>query len=195
MRLSKRQEDVLIGTLLGDGCLELNGSKIRLRIDHSEKQKDYVEWKYGVFANIAANKPRLVKVLDKRTQKIYQHRRFDTLSKDLFGEYIQLFYKNGKKNIPRRIGKFLTSRLSLAVWFMDDGYKRNDCRGLHLNTQAYHLEEQKILQGCLKEIYNLKVNIHRQSGKYKLYIPSKESEKFCNIIDQYVIPGMKYKLL
>ena len=80
MHLTKQQKAVFIGTLLGDGCLELNGSKVRLRIDHSGKQKGYVEWKYKVFANIAANKPRLVKVLDKRTKRIYQHWRFDTLS-------------------------------------------------------------------------------------------------------------------
>ena len=175
--------------------MELNGSKVRLRIDHSKLQKAYVEWKYKVFANFAANKPRLVKVLDKRTEKIYQHWRFDTLSTHLFAEYYTIFYTNSRRIIPHNIRYLLISNLSLAVWFMDDGYKRNDCRGLHINTQAYCLEEQMVLQNCLKERFNLRSTIHRQSGKYKLYIPSRESKKFCNLIDQFVIPSMKYKLL
>lgn len=195
MYLTKQQKDVLIGTLLGDGCLELNGTKVRLRIDHSDKQREYVEWKHKIFANIAANKPRAVNVLDRRTKKIYNHCCFDTLSKTLFAEYRQLFYKSGDKIVPPNIEKFLKNRLSLAVWFMDDGYKRRDCRGLHVNTQSYCLEEQRILQNCLKKNFKIDTSIHRQSGKYKLYVPAKGSKRFCNLIAQHIVPSMRYKLL
>ncbi len=109
--------------------------------------------------------------------------------------YKKLFYKNGKKIIPSNINQLLDDELILAVWFMDDGYNRKDCRGLHLNTQSYSIGEQEILQECLRENFNLQVNIHKQSGKYKLYIPSRESKKFCNLIAQYVISSMRYKLL
>lgn len=195
MRLVKQQKAVLVGTLLGDGHLELNGSKVRLRIDHSEKQREYVEWKYEVFRNIAANKPRSGSVLDKRTKKVYQHVRFDTLSRDIFAEYRQIFYSNHQKMIPLNIKQLLKSSLTLAVWFMDDGHKRNDCRGLHINTQTYGLDEQNILRDCLKENFNVTANVHKQSGKYKLYIPSEESKKFCDLIDKHIIPSMHYKLL
>lgn len=195
MRLTKRQKDVLIGTLLGDGCLELNGSKVRLRTDHSVNQTKYAEWKYKIFSNIAAGKPRLVKVFDRRTKKIYQHCRFDTLSNDLFADYMHIFYRNGRKAIPHDMDKLLKSPLSLSVWYMDDGYKRSDCRGLHINTQAHCLEEQKLLQKCMKQNFGLGTNIHKQSGKYKLYIPSGQSQKFCKMIARHVIPSMNYKLL
>jgi len=195
LRLTRQQNDVLIGTLLGDGCLELNGSKVRLRIDHSEKQKEYVEWKHHVLANFAAGKPRSIKVLDKRTKRIYQHSRFDTLSKGLFVNYMRIFYKNGKKIVPQNVNRLLKNRLALAVWFMDDGYNRNDCKGMRINTQSYSLAEQKRLQDCMRKNFNLRVNIHRQSGKFNLYVPSADSKKFCDLIADFVLPSMKYKLL
>ena len=45
--LNSQQKDVLIGTLLGDGTIELNGRYPRLKIDHSIKQKQYVDMDDG----------------------------------------------------------------------------------------------------------------------------------------------------
>jgi len=41
--LISNQKEVLLGTLLGDGTLELNGECVRLRVDHSIKQRAYVK--------------------------------------------------------------------------------------------------------------------------------------------------------
>ena len=50
-KLTKRQKDILIGMLLGDGCLEKNGRNVRLRIEHGLSQKDYLDWKYEMRKN------------------------------------------------------------------------------------------------------------------------------------------------
>src|SRR5271157_5539162 len=43
-KLNKRQKEVLIGHLLGDGYLELNGANARIVIRRSKKDKKYLVW-------------------------------------------------------------------------------------------------------------------------------------------------------
>ena len=193
--LTSRQKAILIGMLLGDGCLETNGTKVRLRIDHSGSQKDYVLWKFKELEGFTASKPRFSEVYDKRTKRLYQHWRFDTLSLRSLKVYQNLFYSHKRKIVPKQITKLLKSPLTLAVWFMDDGYNRNDCRGMYFNTQAYTLEEQGLLQSCLKNKFNINSKVHWARGKPKIYIPSKEGNKLCKLINPYVIPNMRHKLL
>jgi len=44
--LTKSQNDILIGKILGDGCLERNGINVRLKIEQGDKQREYVNWLY-----------------------------------------------------------------------------------------------------------------------------------------------------
>lgn len=177
MELSNRQKDILLGTLLGDGCLEKNGRYVRLRIDHSGKQGEYVKWKYLAFRNIAANKPRLSEIYDRRTSKIYKHWRFDTQSLPCLEKHKSLFYRKGQKIVPMNISYLLKSRLTLAVWFMDDGYNRNDCSAMYFNTQAYSLNEQMLLQKCLKFNFGLMTKIHwaEQDDQRFIYLQKRAS--------------------
>lgn len=69
-KLTSKQKEILLGTLLGDGVLELNGRYPRLRIDHSEKQKAYVEWKYKMFYGLTTDGIKhSPSKLDQRTKK------------------------------------------------------------------------------------------------------------------------------
>jgi hypothetical protein len=194
-KLTKRQEEVLIGTILGDGVLELNGRYPRLRIDHSAKQKEYVRWKYKIFSNFISGKIRyFMGKRNKKTGKKYTHCKFDTISSPVFERFYKAFYQNGKKKIPKNIKELLKSPLSLAVWFMDDGYKRNDCNALRINTDRFALGEQKLLMEALKENFGIRAKLHRKGKCWNIYIPSSESKKFSRLIGKYVIKAMRYKL-
>jgi hypothetical protein len=196
MSLSKLQHQVLIGTLLGDGHLEKNGHHVRLKIDHSLKQKMYVQWKYQVFKNLVIKSPHTIEVLDSRTNKVYKHSRFATKSLEVFDKYHQLFYAQGKKSLPKAIDKLLIDPLSLAVWYMDDGARRTDCRALRIHTNSFSLSEQKMLQSILLARFNFRTTIHRASSKsYTLYVPAQEAQNFCNLIEPHILPLFKGKLL
>ena len=195
-KISQRQRKVLIGTLLGDGTLELNGKYPRLRVDHSNKQKEYVGWKYNVLRNLAANRIRLFcQKKDIRTNKRYSHYKFDTISSYLFYGLYKKFYTNHKKIVPNNIIEMLNNPLSLAVWYMNDGYKRNDCNALRISTDSYSLKEQKLLLECLKKNFGINARIHKKGKYWNIYIPAIETIKFCNIIRKYTIPEMRYKIL
>ena len=53
--LTSRQQDILIGSLLGDGNLQrLSSGRARLQWDHSVNQAEYSWWKYDEFANFSS---------------------------------------------------------------------------------------------------------------------------------------------
>lgn len=194
--LSLKQKEVLIGTLLGDATLELNGRYPRLRIDHSLKQKSYVEWKYKIFQSLTTRKMKYLSRLDSIRMKRYHHCKFDTISTPLLSEYYTKFYPNKQKQIPKNIVRILRSPLSLAVWYMDDGYKRNDCNALRINTDSFSFKEQELLVRCLKQNFMIDSKLHRKGKFWNIYIPSSnsEAEKFCRIVKPYIIPEMEYKI-
>jgi hypothetical protein len=61
------QLDVIVGSLLGDARLECRSQgkrypvSARLRIHQSEKQKEYVFWKYEQLKNLVLKGPRRIK--------------------------------------------------------------------------------------------------------------------------------------
>jgi hypothetical protein len=105
-----------------------------------------------------------------------------------------VFYHNGRKVVPSEIGRLLNHPLALAVWFMDDGYRRNDCRGLHLNTQAFREDEQHQLQRTLEKTFGLRTTIHWANGRPKLYFPVSQAEKLRRLLRGFNIPGLQEKL-
>lgn len=189
-----REEKIIIGTVLGDGHLAKLKTGVRLEISHSEAQKEYIFWKYEELKRFAGAPPYRVESFDFRYSKRSVGWRFHTRIHKIFERYYQVFYRDKKKVIPQRIEKILVSPLSLAVWFMDDGGKRKDCRGMFLNTLSFTKEENERLQKCLKKNFNIVTRIHWVKDGYRLYIPSSQSSIFCKIIFPYVLPSMRYKL-
>lgn len=190
-KFSRFQLSILIGMLLGDGCLEKNGINVRLRVEHGSKQKDYLWWKYKQFINLATDKPRLISVT--RFGKIHRSWRFSTFSLPELNKFRDDFYYDRKKRIPKKISELLRSPLALAVWYMDDGYKRNDCNAFRLNTDNFNLKEQMVLRRILKLNFGVEGKVHKKGKFYNIYIPKSQSVKFYKIVKPYIVPSLKYK--
>ena len=97
--------------------------------------------------------------------------------------------------IPEAILNLLNSPLSLAVWYMDDGGRRSDCRSGYLNTNAYEVGDVEILKQCLKVNFDIESTTHFAAGQPRIYIPSSQFVSFCDVIGPFVIGEMQYKLL
>ena len=144
---------------------------------------------------------RIVKycVVDKRTNKTYYKVRFKTLTSEIFNPYHKLFYVKKTKIVPTTIKDYLKTELALAVWYLDDGALRTDCKGLRLHTNSFSYDEVILLRNLLLENFKIDSKPHKQGKGYNLYIGTshKQSEKFCDIIRPFVaskIPTMLYKL-
>lgn len=191
--LSNQQEEILVGKILGDGCLEKNGRHVRLKIEQTDRQKEYVFWLYQQLVPFVGRSPRAVfhAGLDNKQTKRW---RFATLSLSLFDNYKTLFYKEGRKIVPKELVSFLKTPLSLAVWYMDDGYMRTDRSGAYICTSSFTLTQHRQLQIVLRRNFQIDTNIHF-AGKYaRLHIPARNLKYFVNLIKPYVVDCMKYKL-
>jgi hypothetical protein len=194
--LSPRCEEIVVGTILGDGCLERNGHNVRFRIDHSVSQKAFVDWKFHELQELNPSQPRLVERVDSRTRKLHVNYRFATGTMSILNKYFTMFYGNeGCKGIPQSVGTVLTTALSLAVWYMDDGGRRSDCKSGYLNTNAYSVRDVESLKECLLERFGIATATHFAAGKPRIYIPKSQFTRFCDLIRPYVIGEMRYKLL
>jgi hypothetical protein len=193
--LSPRCGDVLVGTILGDGCLERNGVNVRLRIDHSLTQQALVDWKRRELEELGPSIPHVVRRVDGRTGTEHANYRFSTRSLPLLNRYFDLFHSGGRKGIPASITTLLTTSLSLAVWYMDDGSRRLDCRSGYLNTNAFSLMDVGRLQDCLRETFGISTAVHFAAGKPRIYIPKLQFSRFCDLVRPHVISEMSYKLL
>jgi len=145
-RLSIEEKDILIGTILGDAHVRKLKQESRVEITHSTQQKAYLFWKYEKLKRWCGAKPHLVRIHDARYQKEYLQWRFNTVSRTVFDDLRKIFYRGRIKIIPQNISEIITSPLSLAVWFMDDGGRRNDSYGLFLNTLSFTKPEHELLR-------------------------------------------------
>ena len=191
-RMTKRQRAIVVGKILGDGTLEKNGNYSRLRVCQCDKQKDYVYWLYEELKPFVTSKIRLVK--PKSYRNAMDQFRFDTYSLPIFEEYRNTFYESKKKIIPSSIDELISDPITLAVWYMDDGYKRTDNSGLYLCTSSFTNDENSILKNCLYKNFEIDSNIHFAGGYARLHIPSRSVLQFCNLISQYLVKSMFYKI-
>ena len=190
--VGSRQGEIIIGTLLGDGFLERNGKYVRLIIDHSAKQRSYVEWMYQELKNFGGQVV-YKKQFDSRTNQFYHHSVFRSQTSPALEEYYSLFYKEKRKNIPLTLPKIITP-LILAIWFMDDGYRRNDCNAARLNTQSYSAQEHEIIQQALLAL-GIQSTIHKQSKHLVTYIPSHSMNRLRQLLKGIILPEMEYKIV
>ena len=194
------QTSVLLGTLIGDGHIQKvqsSSGKCRLRISHSANQKDYVDWKYQIFQDLPCSEPQI----DQKNQISF----YSLYSQDM-QKYHDLFYK---ENALMRYRKGITDQItidaiSLAVWYMDDGRKRDDCDQCRFATHNYSLAEVKILQSLLQQNFCLPSSIVK-AGKskvgqhqwYVLAISAKNFHILQSIIASFIkqeVPSMYYKI-
>jgi len=192
-KINKIQKDIIIGKVLGDGHLEtVNNKTFRLKIEHSIKQKDYVDWLYDELYNLASNKPKIKKQIVQG--KEYRKYWFNTGYSASFRFYYHQFYNNKKKVVPKLIHKWLTP-LALAVWFMDDGSsKSKKHKAKILNTQSFDNLSLNRLQEALRRRYNIETKLRKQKEGYQIYILASEVDKFKAIIARYILPSFQYKL-
>src|SRR3989344_6718 len=193
-KLSSFQREVLVGLLLGDGHLETQngGRTYRLKVEHSESQRDYTEWLFRLFFPLCEQA-----VLYRKTKNEKLYVGFRTRSLGIFRFYAQQFYEEKEKIMPKIIGKLL-SETALAIWFLDDGSKKSARhKTYNIHSLGFTKGELIDMQEVLHEKFLIEVSLHRQKGKYyRLYVQSNSTSRFREIIEPYIVKfaSMKHKL-
>ena len=196
-RLNSKQKQLLIGTLLGDGTLYLSkrNTNARLKIQRSEKDKGYVEFKHSIFKNFVTGKIIRETKFNQKTRKHYSSLLFITTTHPEFTKFYKLFYQKKKKVVTDEILSKLTP-LGLAVWIMDDGYYNKVHKYIDLYTMNYTYREHLMMQNWFKRRYGVfpKIDYHKQADKYYLRFNLLDTRKLVKIITPHIAPTMERKI-
>lgn len=180
--LTEEQESLILGCLLGDGYLSCK-TNAYLKIGHSIKQKEYVDWKYSYLSSFVIQPPTVY--LGNAGRVGY---RFWTRSLPVFTSFFKKFYLHKKKVIP----KLSLTPLSLAVWFMDDGAQNR--KSVYLNTQQFTVDEQRYLLHVLKEQFGLEGNLNKDKQYWRIRLYQASAQELKSIIQPLMPSFMHYKL-
>lgn len=193
MHLNKHQKSIIVGTLLGDGCLYSDNKKppYKLSFGHTIKQEEYFMMKYNALKPFTTT---ITKSLDKRGNSTLLQTR--TMCHPDLNRYYDLFYSN-KKKINGSIGNHMTP-LSLAIWIMDDG-SLNAGVNLRIATMSFDYDDHIILQGMLKGVFGIRSKImpFRYRGKTynQLTLNKRNTVILSDTIRDHVVPSMRYKII
>ncbi len=185
--LTQLERSIIIGSILGDGYLRIMPGRrdAFLEIDHSFKAKEYVDWKFKKLRRICVSPPKERKNNGDRIAY-----RFFTKQHSEITKLRELFYKDGRKIIPK---KLILDPVSIAVWYMDDGSKSRDA-DVYLNTQQFAQNEQKILLYCLRQ-FNIRARLNKDKKYYRIRILKESIADFMRLIRPQIAPSMQYKLV
>lgn len=204
--LTQRQKDILYGSMMGDAKRQTSSTFASVEFGHSDKQRDYLLWKYREFENIASKESLQENIsIDKRTENINTKWAFYTYANTDVEDCLRKFYNSGRKEVNQKILDNL-SPLSIAVWYMDDGQgsfgHRKILNGINPSpifrfcTDSFTVEECDLISKWFKSKYNIEafVNCYRGNNKPRIQINTRDNGKFIDLIKNYIIPSMKYKI-
>ena len=180
-QLTNEQQEIIIGSLLGDGYLVATTRGYAFRVNHSIAQQAYVDWKYDFLKEFTNSKPRIY-------QNSYY---FRTVSHPFFEKLRYEFYVGKRKRVPRQLSKWI-SPLILSVWLMDDGAR--DKGQLRLNTQCFSREENQTLVGILEAKLGISATLNRDKKQFRLRVKEVSMPRVRQLVSRYLLPSMQYKL-
>jgi ubiquinol-cytochrome c reductase cytochrome b subunit len=188
---------IIFGALLGDGYAEKHGNGTRIRFYQEGSHKDYLLWLHSLIVSHGYASD-ITPVLSTRlgnSGKIRYVIRFNTYTFSSFNWIHECWYgANNIKVVPSCIDQFL-SPLALAIWLMDDAGKVSS--GLKFCTHSFLLSDVQKLSFLLNQKYDLSTRVHSAGflNQYVIYVPKGAIIRLNRIVEPYLHPSMKYKLV
>lgn len=193
IQIDRELRDIIHGYIMSDGHITTNGS---LSVQHSIKQRKFVEWIYAHVAVLRTQTPiRIQNRVDTRSNTKITVCRFQT--RNVLNGFHSMWYKKYKvgdkiryiKRLPASLSCFFNSTF-ISVWFAGDGTKMIGQRGAKFEVTYFTPEERLYLKRLFKTKFDIEAKIMR-AGKstagtlqWTLSIPANEYEKFRTLITE-----------
>ena len=195
MRLTQQQEEILVGLMLGDGCLYRRKPthKPYLAITRALKDKEYNNWIANALGDLMCSM-RDYDIYDIRTKQTYHSSKLITHRSQAFSDWYELWYPKGHKILPSTL---TLSPLALAIWFADDGTLLTPNVAwryrLKLSTHGFSKNEVEQLANLLCVRYQEKFNAQRSEDKYIIDASDAAARAFVREIDVHLPSCMERK--
>ena len=194
MKITKNQRNLLIAIAIGDGYISKTGC---ISVFHSSKQKEYVEHKFQLLKGLCTTDEIITREVWTGDIQYGFRCKVSTFSKTLR----KIMYPNGTKIITRK----LLNRLSaehLALWWMDDGSCSNiyyDKTGnfrssISTLSTCINKEANQVIIDWLSTKFGVNFGQRKMKNHFALVCRAKEGRKLRDVIGNFVIPSLKYKL-
>ncbi|MDI6603506.1 MAG: hypothetical protein QME57_05430 [Patescibacteria group bacterium] len=155
--LNEIEKEIIIGVLLGDGYLNLTqGKEAYLEIKQSKEKLSYVEWLHSQLERLGCTK------IYQRKDNLQWYFRSQELK--CLTRFKEIFYRDKRKIVPLKIKRLLTSPLSLAVWYMDDGnidFRPKYHYSYVISINSFTFKEAKLLVETLNSNFGLRSTVNR----------------------------------
>jgi len=189
IELTNRQKSIIIGSLLGDASLRKTNINPIFTCEHGIKQLEYCKWKKEELASLGAKiSISKRKNIDIRTGIYYESAICRLPVNPAMLSIYNNLYVNGKKTITKEYLQDFND-ISLAVMFMDDGYKIGKTVGIA--TNCFNIEELKLFVEFLYNKFGLLFTI---TNRNTLYLLVKYYPLFKEIVLPYIHNKMMYKV-
>jgi recombination protein RecA len=184
--LSPLHEQVILGSLLGDGHIgRIKEYSAQFRLTHGKMQDAYCLWKKSLFSGLVGYSGTNVR----------GGHAFDTIPMYELRQIANLAYTDkgrGAKRITPELLNKLTP-LAVAIWYMDDGTFDNNRRyRVEIAAHSFSYEDRQKLVDWLNE-HEMDAK-NDQSGKI-VFGNRAAVTRFHAWIARYIHPSMEYKLL
>ncbi len=196
--LNRHQKQVVVGSILGDGCLQKRNRTgwANLQISHCEKQREYLLWKTLILGNLLSSICQNNNELRCINNKWIQSSSFTQYTSVMHPELSELekqVYKNKTKTIGSWVEQI--NPFGLAVWYQDDG-TLVDKSSIRIYTLCFDMSDIAKLKEVLLLKFGLNFGHYHESrnGYPALTLNRVESHKFFCIIQPYMCNCMLYKL-
>jgi hypothetical protein len=181
--INEVEEQIIMGCLLGDATLSKSGKFHRIRIEQKAEHKKYVEWKFNLLKRLC--------ITPLQFNPKNNSFRFGTVGHPQLTNLYSTFYNQDRSINSSILDKI--NALSIAIWFMDDGYKIHNTVGISTNNFSDQALEQ--LREKLKKL-GVSTSLQKDKGRKRTYISTKSFKSFKKLIKPYVdqVACMAYKL-
>ena len=188
--LSKDQDQIILGSLLGDGCLKKGStkhSKYYFSETHGIKQKEYLLWKADMLKPLGISSYEYMSRYDenhKYTQKI----NINTKANMVFEDYHKLKYPKFNPDIAHKL-----TALGLAVWVLDDG-NYTPSGAYRISCGKIEKETLQTMAEIIKSRFDIEFKVMEGKRENMLSTNQEMGQRLKELIKPYVHPSMAYKV-